>query len=109
MTAPVRISHPWAPPVSFLHYSSCPDGIDVVLWELLAANVKGVEGIGAIGAVLEQVLFRLGVFLLRLVLAEAIAATLHASRLDGEDEVVVVRSVEERHEALLAGEALVDE
>lgn len=29
--------------------------------------------------------------------------------MDGEDEVIVVLSVEERHEALLAGEALVDE
>jgi len=64
VTAPVRISHPWAPPASFLHHPTCPDGIDVVLGELLAADVEGVEGIGAIGAVLEQVLFRLGVFLL---------------------------------------------
>ena len=92
-----------------LHHPTCPDGIDVVLGELLAADVEGVEGIGAIGAVLQEILFRLGVFLLRLVLAETIAATLDACRLDGEDEIVVVLSVEERHEALLAGEALVDD
>lgn len=109
VTAPVRFAHPWAPPVSLLHHPTSSDGIDVVLWELLAADVESVEGVGAIGAMLEQVLLGLRVFLLRLVLAEAVAATFHASRLDGEDEVVVVLSVEERHETLLAGEALVDE
>lgn len=38
------------------HHPTCSDGIDIVLWELLAADVEGVEGISAIGAVLEQVL-----------------------------------------------------
>ena len=43
------------------------------------------------------------------VLAEAVATALHSGGLDGEDEVVVVLAVEVRHEALLAGETLVDE
>ena len=46
------------------HHPTSSDGIDVVLWELFAADVEGVEGIGAIGAVLEQVLLGLRVFLL---------------------------------------------
>ena len=39
-----------------LHHPTSSDGIDVVLWELLAADIEGVEGVRAIGAVLEQVL-----------------------------------------------------
>ena len=41
-----------------------------MLREFLAADVEGVEGIGAVGAVLEEVFFRLGLFLHGLVLAE---------------------------------------
>ncbi len=48
-------------------------------------------------------------FLHGFVLAEAVATALHSGGLDGEDEVVVVLAVEVRHEALLAGETLVDE
>ena len=80
-----------------------------MLWELLAADVEGVEGIGAIGTVFEEVFLRFGLLLHTFIFAEAISPTLHPGRLDGEDEVVVVLSVEVRHEALLPGEALVDE
>ncbi len=80
-----------------------------MLWELLATDIERIEGICAVSAVFEEVFFRFGLFLHRFVLAEAVATALHAGGLDGEDEVIVVLSVEVRHEALLAGETLVDE
>ena len=80
-----------------------------MLWELLAADIEGVEGIGAVGAVLEEVFFGLGLLLHGFVFAEAVASALHAGTLDGEDKVIIVLTVEVRHETLLAGEALVDE
>ena len=80
-----------------------------MLWELLAANIEGVEGIGAIGAVFEKVFFGFGLFFHTFVLAEAVASSLHSCTLDGEDKVIVVLSVEVRHEALLPGKALIDE
>ena len=80
-----------------------------MLWELLAADVEGVEGIGTVGAVFEEVFFGFGLLLHRFVFAEAVAPTLHSGRLDGEDEVVVVLAVEVWHKALLTSKALVDE
>ena len=47
-----------------------------MLWELFAANVEGVEGIGAVGTVFEEVFFGLRLLLHRLVLAEAVALEL---------------------------------
>ena len=80
-----------------------------MLWELLAADVKGVEGIGAVGTVFEKVFFGLRLLLHRLVLTEAVATTLHSCGLNGEDKVIVVLTVEVRHQALLPGKTLVDE
>ena len=80
-----------------------------MLWELLAADVEGVEGIGAVGTVFEKVFFGLRLLLHTFVFAEAVAPSLHSCGLDGEDKIIVVLAVEVRHEALLAGEALVDE
>ena len=57
----------------------------------------------------EEVFFRFGKFFSAFVLAETVAAAAHAGCLNGEDKVVVILSVEERHKALLAGKALVDE
>jgi hypothetical protein len=80
-----------------------------VLRELLTADVERVESVGAVSTVLEQVLFGLRLLLHRLVLAEAEASAFDTGRLDGEDKIIIVLTVEERHEALLASEALVDE
>ena len=80
-----------------------------MLRELLTADIKRVESVSAVSTVLEQVHFGLRLLLHRLVLMEAVASTLHARGLDGENEVVIVLAVEERHEALLASKALVDE
>lgn len=80
-----------------------------MLWELLAADVEGVEGIGAVGTVFKKVFFGLRLLLHRLVLAEAVATSLHSCGLDGEDKVIVVLAVEVRHKALLPCKTLVDE
>ena len=57
----------------------------------------------------EEVFFTLGKFLAAFVLAETVAAAAYAGCLNGEDKVIVILSVEERHKALLAGKTLVDE
>ena len=80
-----------------------------MLWELLAADIERIEGIGAVGTVLEKVFFGLRLLLHRLVLAEAVTTTLHSCGLDGEDKVIIVLAVEVRHKALLPGKALIDE
>lgn len=77
-------------------------------WELLAPNIEGIEGIRTVGAVLQEILLRLCQFFPTLVLAEAIATARHASRLDGKDKIIVVLTIEKRHQSLLASEALVD-
>ena len=103
------ISPPRLRNFNVLSHPTHANWVQIVLWELLAADVEGVEGIGAVGAVFEEVFLRLGLLLHRLVLAEAVSPTLHSCGLDGKDEVVVVLAVEVRHEALLAREPLVDE
>lgn len=80
-----------------------------MLWELLTADIEGVEGIGAVGTVFEKVFFGLRLLFHGLVLAEAVASSLHSCRLDGEDKVIVVLAIEVRHKALLSGKTLVDE
>ena len=47
-----------------------------MLGELFAADIEGVEGIGAVGTVFEKVFFGLGLLLHGLVLAEAVALEL---------------------------------
>lgn len=81
----------------------------VVVRELLAADVEGIEGVGAVGTVFEQVFFALGKFLAGFVFAEAVATVGNTGGLNGKDKVLVVRAVEEWHEPLLSGEGVVDE
>ena len=80
-----------------------------MLWEFFAADIEGVEGIGAVGTVFEKVFFGLRLLLHGLVFTEAVATSLHSCGLDGEDKVIVVLAVEVRHKALLPGKTLVDE
>ena len=77
-----------------------------MLRELLTADVQRIESIGAVGTVLEQVFFRFRLLLHGLVLAEAISTPLYPSRLDGQYQVIIILTVEERHKTLLAGEPL---
>ena len=53
-----------------------------MLWELLVADVERVEGIGAVGTVFKKVFFGLRLLFHGLVLAEAVATTLHSCTLD---------------------------
>lgn len=89
-------------------HSTNRNWIQIVLWELLAADIERIEGIGAIGTVFEKVFFGLRLLLHTFVLAEAVAPSLHSCVLDGEDKVIVVLSVEVRHKALLPDKALVE-
>lgn len=77
--------------------------------EFFAADVESIEGISAVGAVFEQVFLGLRELFTGLVLVEAVAATADTCGLDGQDKVFIVRAVEERHQALLPGEGVVDE
>ena len=77
--------------------------------EFFAADVEGIERIGAVGAVFEQVFFGLGELFAGLILAEAVATVGDTGGLDSKDKVFVIRAVEERHKLLLLGEGVVDE
>ena len=92
-----------------LKYSANIHAESVAVREFLAADVECIERICAVGAVFEEVFFALGKFLAAFVLAKTVAAAAHAGCLNGEDKVVVILSVEERHKTLLAGKTLVDE
>ena len=74
--------------------------------KFFCSDVESIKSIGAVCAVFEEVFFRFGKFLAAFVLAETVAAAAHAGGLEGEDKVVVVLAVEERHEALLTCESL---
>ena len=94
---------------AILQHSAGRNAEGIAVRKFLTADVEGVESVRAVRAVLEQVFFILGEFLAALVLAEAVAAAHYSSRLDGEDEIIIVLAVEHRHEPLFAGKALVDE
>ena len=67
------------------------------LRELLTPYIQCIEGIRAVRAVFEEVLFGLRQFLATLILVEAVASTGDTSRLNGKDKVIIVLSVEKRH------------
>lgn len=85
------------------------DRESVSIWEFFTTDVESIESVCAVCAVFEQVFFALGKFLAAFVFSETVAAAAYAGCLNGEDKVVVVLTVEERHKALLAGKTLVDE
>ena len=78
-----------------LHHTTNWSVHDVVNGELLATDIEGVESVGTVGAVFEEVFLGFGEFLARLVLAEAVAPSAHSCRLDGKDKVGVAGAVEE--------------
>ena len=80
-----------------------------LLRELFAPNIECIEGISAIGTVFEEVFLGLGQLLAGLVFVEAVASVEYSGRLNGEDEIIVILTIEKRHETLLALEGLVDE
>ena len=58
--------------------------------KFLRSDVEGIESVGAVGAVFEQVFFGLRKFLAGLVFAEAVASATDPCRLYGENQVLVV-------------------
>lgn len=79
----------------------------VILRELGAADVEGIESVRAICAVLQEVFFCFGKFLSAFVLAEAVPATRNACRLECQDKIFIVLSVDERHEFPATGKGFV--
>lgn len=77
--------------------------------EFLAADVEGIERVGAVGAVFEQVFLGLGELFAGLILAEAVAPVGDTGLLNGKDKVFVIRAVDERHEPLLSGKGVLEE
>lgn len=57
------------PKKCILRYARHGEGESVVIWEFFAADVEGIEGVGAVGAVFEQVFFGLGELFAGLILA----------------------------------------
>lgn len=53
--------------------------------EFLATDVEGIESVGAVGAVFDQVLLGLRKFIARLIFAEAVASATDPCRLNGEN------------------------
>ena len=80
-------------------------GIEYSLREVLCANTDRVEGIGEVGAVLQPILISFHKLLTSLILAVVVAA----SRLNRDDEVIVVVLVDEDHVVGLAFEHAIDE
>jgi len=68
--------------------------LDISDREFLATDIEGVESVGAGGAVFEEVFFRFGEFLARLVLAEAVAPSAHSRQLDGKNKAGIVATAE---------------
>ena len=60
-------------------------GGGVGVWKFFAADIEGVEGVGAVGAVFEAVFFGFGEFFTGFVLAESEAATAHSGGLYRQD------------------------
>lgn len=71
-------------------YTRHGEGEAIVVRKFLASDIESIEGIGAVGAVFEQVFFALGKFLAGLVFAEAVASATDPCRLYGENQVLVV-------------------
>lgn len=92
-----------------LHYATQRNRKNIVLRELLTADIQHIKSIYAVGTMLQQVLFRFRLFLHRLVFSEAVASTFYPCRLNSEYQVIVILSIKERHQALLPSKALIDE
>ena len=90
-------------------HSTHRNAIKIMLRKLLTPNIQRIKSIRTIGAMLQQVLLRFRILLCRLVLSETISSTFHTSRLHRKNKVIIILSVEVRHEALLAWKPLVDE
>ena len=69
-----------------------------LLRELFAANVQCIKSVRAVGTVFEEVFFGLGKLLSGFVFVEAVASVQYSGRLNGEDKIIVILTVEKRHQ-----------
>ena len=92
-----------------LHYATQRNRENIMLRKLLASDIQRIESIRAVGTMLQQVLFRLRLFLHRLVFPESVASSFDPCRLNSEYQVIVILSIKERHQSLLTSKALIDE
>lgn len=76
-----------------LQNSTHHDGVNIVLREFFRTDIERIEGICAIGTMLQQVLFRFRLFLHGLVFPEAVASTFYTCRLNSEYQVIVILSI----------------
>ena len=83
-----------------LSYTTNCNAIKIMLRKFLTPNIQRIKSIRAIGAVLQQILLRFRILLCRLVLSEPVATTFYASRLHRKNKVIIILSVEVRHEPL---------
>ena len=88
--------------ISYLSHSTNCHPIKIMLRELLTPNIQRIKSICTIGAMHQQVLFGFGIFLCGLVFAEDVSSAFHTCRLNGKNKIIVVLTVEVRHQALLA-------
>ena len=82
----------------FLSKSGVIDTRNDLLRELFAANVQCIKSVRAVGTVSEEVFLGLGKLLAGLVFVEAIASVQNSGRLNGEDKIIVILTVEKRHQ-----------
>ena len=76
--------------------------VNLPVRKLLRSDIQRIKSIGAVCAVFKQVLFRLVQLLTAFVRAETVAPTHNPGSLNGKNKVIVVLTVEERHQPLLA-------
>lgn len=69
-----------------------------LLRELFAPNVQGIKSVRAVGTVFEEVFLGLGKLLSGFVFVEAVAPVQYSGRLNGEDKIIVILTVEKRHQ-----------
>ena len=65
--------------------------------KLFATDVERIECVCSVSAMLKQVFFCLSKFFATFVLTKTIATTSNASRLNSENKVIIILSVEEWH------------
>ena len=81
----------------------------VCLRKLFTPYIKRIKSIRPISTMFKQILLRLHQFLTTFILAKSITPTSNTSRLNSKDKVVIILSVEERHQPLFPCKSLVDE
>lgn len=91
-----------------LHYAGDVSERAAKIWEILTPDIEGVKSICAVRAQFESVIFRLGKFFAALIFVESSSATSNTGRLNSENEVIVILTVEIRRQTVLSCKTVVD-